>query len=126
MPTNKSKHLVATIAAVVLLAIASFFNLTGFYLKAPRWDAETLVQKYPGETLWYFRRGTNFGFINSSDNIAITAGFSPNAEIRAKLDAEFDRHASGRILARFAFSRALYLQSTDTTDWYTPPELEKK
>jgi hypothetical protein len=115
--------------ALLVVAISGFLlfqAMVGFYCKVPTWNKETLKIESPGETVMFRRRHTVFKFITSADGLAIDQGFSPNKSIREKLDAEFEVRAQSRVIARYAFSRFLYLRTTGGVDLYTPPEPEKK
>jgi hypothetical protein len=112
---GKSKALII-IGAAIFLAIVFFFSSTGFYCKVP------VAGTSKGESIWFLKRGTDFGFVNSADGIAMNLGFSPNDRIRTNLDAEFERLVRDKIILRFGFSRALYLMTTDNIDFYSPEE----
>jgi hypothetical protein len=122
--SGKNKRLLISIS-IVLVALLMFFTVTGFYTKLPTPKGTSAAEASPGETVWFIRRGTIFGFASSADSFAIAQGFSPNAKIRANLDAEFEIHAFRRVLGRFGFSRFLYLLSTGFID-LAPDKPEKK
>jgi hypothetical protein len=117
----------ALLATIIILAVLplGFFTLTGFYCKVPVWETGKDQPVQPGETVWYLRRGSDFGFVNSADGIAMSSGFSPNNDIRQNLDAEFERLEGKKVIARFGFSRAIYLKTTENADFSTPPETKK-
>jgi hypothetical protein len=110
-------------AAAVIFAFLLFQAMVGFYCKVPAWDRDTLEQTSSGETVMFRRRHTVFGFLTTADGLAIDQGFSPSAAIRDKLDAEFEVRATGRVIARYGFSRLIYLATTGGVDLYTPPKV---
>ncbi len=122
---GKTAKILIVAGATILLAAIFFFSSTGFYTKVPEPGAGKAAGARPGETVWFLKRGTDFGFANSADGIAMNQGLSPNDRIRTTLDAEFERLIEKKILFRFGFSRALYLMTTGNIDFYTPDEPAK-
>lgn len=119
----KKKRIAFAGLAAVVFAFLLFQAMVGFYCKVPTWDTETREMTSPGETVMFRRRHTVFGFLTTADGLAIDQGFSPSKAIRAKLDAEFEVRASDRVIARYGFSRLIYLATTGGVDLYTPPKV---
>ncbi len=90
--------LIALLAAGALAF--GLYSLTGLYVMAPK-DAPPA-----GATVWFYRRGSGLPFLSSPDSrrLAVQAARSP------ELVAVSPRQRW--VIARFAFSRAVYLRTT--------------
>jgi hypothetical protein len=101
--------LAAGIAALVL--VFGFFSMTGLYIDPP------IPKKYPGQTIWFYRRLINAPFLFSADSVALENGVAPTPETRGAVTANVLAHISRFVLARFPFSRTLYLATTGNKDF---------
>jgi hypothetical protein len=114
--TKGARSVLAFAGFLLGLLVILFFTTTGFYCVVPSAGSPG------GSTYFFVRRATPYRFIESADAIAKRQGLIPSALTRAELDGEFRRFTAGKILARFGFSRSLYLRSTGNIDFYSPPK----
>lgn len=112
---KKSRVVLLVLGVLVLLGL-SFFTMTGLYVDPP------VPKKDPGSTVWFYRRLIKTPFLFSADSIALSNGAVPTEELRAEVSRNVSARLSRHVLARFPFSRTLYMATTGNRDFLTPQE----
>lgn len=90
---------------IIILFIIVFFT-TGFFLVQP-------IGAIPdGITIWYFRSGTNFDFIDSADGFLLDNSDGVSLLGRATVISEFQKMTQDKIILKLSYMEFIYKLST--------------
>jgi len=108
---SKGKKIGIGVAAILALAVLSFFNLTGFYIVPP-------IAKLPkGETIWFYRRGTGLPFISSADGLNLEHHNGVTTQTRGAMNALVANIIGKGVIWKCGYSQVLYMRSTGNRDF---------
>ncbi len=108
---KKSLKIVLGLAIAAAVATIALYQLFGLYVSTPG------LGSVEGETILYYRRYLDWPFLLSPDSLALMQGESPSDQKRLAVDKDVRLRIAGERVAKFAYSRGLYLRSTKNRDF---------
>lgn len=112
----KKLRIAIPVGIALLLVLVGALLTTGFYVDPP------ILQKTPGQTVWFYRRLVRTPFVFSADSIALQNGAVPSEEVREAISRNVQSRIARFVIARFPFSRGLYLRTTGNRDFLPKEE----